>query len=116
GEEREKIRCLAWSTPRPPQVGHTCGDVPGLAPVPWHTEHAASDVSCSPVVTPWMASVNDSRRVATRSSPRRGRAPRPAAPAPPRAPRPNRLPRMSPRPSPELNVNEPDPGPPEPPP
>src|SRR4051812_17242648 len=115
GVENEKKPWLSSVTPRPPHVGHTWGVVPDLAPVPWHTEHAASDVSWRAVVTPWMASVNDSRSVATRSSPRRGPTPRPAAPAPPRAPRPKRLPRMSPRPSPALNVNDPDPGPPGPP-
>ena len=94
------------STPRPWQTGQTTGDVPGLAPVPWHVSHGVEVGIASDACAPSTASSNDSETSVSRSRPRCGRARPPApgrrrrrarvrrgAPAPP--PPPNRLERMS---------------------
>ena len=39
GCEIEKMPWLCDSTPRPSHTGHTRGEVPGFAPVPWHVGH-----------------------------------------------------------------------------
>ena len=41
GWEIEKMPWLWLSIPRPPQAGHTFGEVPGFAPVPWQVGHGA---------------------------------------------------------------------------
>src|SRR4051794_2870150 len=83
------------STPRPWQRGHTFGDVPGFAPVPWqvpHMEDVGTDSeTCAPSTACWKLR----RTSASRSRPRSGcGVARPPAVPPPR-PEPNRFDRMS---------------------
>src|SRR5436309_13072586 len=121
-----------WSTrtsPLPPHCGQTSGVVPGSAPDPWHTEHTASAVKLTLVVTPCTASRKSRCNSVSRSAPRCApacrvpRPPRPPRPArPPRPPRPNRPPSRSPKPASSSNWNvrnpsaPPGPNPPGPPP
>src|SRR4030088_795474 len=81
-----------WSTrisPLPPHCGQTSGGVPGSAPDPWHTEHTASAVKLTLVVTPRTASRKSRCNSVSRSAPRCGPAfPAPAPPRPPTPPAP----------------------------
>ena len=52
GELNEKKPWLSSSTPRPSQRGQVVGAVPGLAPLPWQVEQAASDTRLTDVSTP----------------------------------------------------------------
>src|SRR5437879_8486459 len=117
GDEKPNRPWLSLTTPAPPHVGHGRGFEPGSAPTPAHTEHGASLVMFTVVVTPCTASSNDRWSSASRSAPRCGPVPRDVralAPPAPRPPRPNSPPKLSPRPPRSPTRNVPPPGPPNP--
>src|SRR5436190_21289168 len=76
GAENPNSPWLSVVTPAPPHVGHVVIDEPGVAPDPWHTEHAASLVMLTLVVTPCTASSNERCSSVSRSVPRCGPEPR----------------------------------------
>src|SRR3954467_15154604 len=100
----------SMSTPRPRQLRHgsananapcdvdTCpaplhtlqvrGDVPGLAPLPWHVGHTPGDESRTGTVTPCTASAKSIDTSDSTSAPRRGPIRRPPKTPPNRSPRP----------------------------
>ena len=83
---RERERALVDATDAgAATVGQRSGSVPGLAPVPSHTEHGASDVMFTDVVMPWTASRKSRCSSVSRSCPRWG--PTGPAPRPPPAAR-----------------------------
>ena len=84
--------CPCVSIPRPPQLGHVFGDVPGFAPVPSQVGQGASAGTVTDTWVPFTACANESRTSVSRS--------RPAPAPPPPPPRPKRSESMSP--------NEPD--------
>jgi hypothetical protein len=96
GSENANAPWARLVVPVPPQVGHTWGDVPARAPVPWQAAHGACVVMRIGTVTPWTASVKRSVTSLSTSAPRRGACVR-VRPAPPNRP-PNRSPRPPPAP------------------
>ena len=59
--------CVTW--PVPWHVGHLIGDVPGLAPFPWHTEHSSSLVITISFSTPINACSNVKSSLTFKSAP-----------------------------------------------
>ena len=85
------------SMPRPWQRGHTLGDVPGLAPVPWQVPQRCEVGTVSGICAPSTDCSKEIETSASRSRPRSARGPRvPVRPAPPPPPPPpKRFERMS---------------------
>src|SRR6187200_2072653 len=59
GCESANSPCDSETTPRPLHSGQMRGDVPGLAPDPWHSEHAVSSSTGTWTCTPLSESSND---------------------------------------------------------
>src|SRR5436190_17004694 len=76
------------SIPRPWHFGQTCGEVPGLAPVPWQVGQVALVGTDSGICAPSIACSNEIETSASRSRPRSWRGWRGPPAVPPPAPPP----------------------------
>src|SRR5919106_6467895 len=90
GWEIEKNPWLSLSTPRPPQRGQTCGEVPGLAPLPEQVGQGPVVGTATVIWAPCIACSNDSCTCVSRSRPR-------CCDCGPPRPRPKKVEKMSPR-------------------
>src|SRR3954449_8563584 len=123
GSENANAPWLRLVTPAPWHTGQVCGEVPGLAPVPWQVGQEPGLCMRSGTVTPRTASSNERVASVSTSCPRAGpdaawlraRAEPAPAPPPPKRP-PNRSPRPPPPRPPEKGPRTGPPPPPPPPP
>src|SRR5687767_14772573 len=102
------------TAPAPSQVGHTCGRVPGLPPVPEQVGHGASELSLRLMVLPSMASWKSRVVSVSTSAPLLGRGvlvrvPKPPPPPPPRLNRSPKRSEMSKLPGPPVGWPPPNP-------
>ncbi len=66
----KKLRCCAWISPEPPQVGQVLGVEPALAPEPPHVAHRLNFLILMVFSTPVAMSSSERGRVTRRSFPR----------------------------------------------